>query len=467
MTFSSWNLSARFSDLGVGEPRLFTSMVLGLLTAVILCWPTWPGFMSYDTIAALRQSIEGITSGIWPPMQAYLLYLSRLVGLNVVGYFFGQAFLLFFSVFIILGFLTRTKTAHLLAIAAFVAVFLLFPTLWGTLGVIWKDVTTASFACAGVASWMLAIHYRSRPLVVIAGLAFFVSLALRFNAFPLTLAVIAGLAALPLGWKSTRNDRIFSTGIVMFFSILAVLSTTYRLPDLARLPADKGFSGIQLFDMVGISACSGERLAPLTGPGGERISPEQLKEIYDPRHANITLQPHDEIPAALAEKDANAMSALWIAAISSEPACYLEHRANVFSYLLGLNDGPTFYPTHGGIDANSYGFVLANPAAAATWTSAIAARSDQWFARIYLLYIAATTMLIGWIFIARNRSIVLPLLWIGAILYPATLFLVSPAGDARYLFPSSIFCCLVVVGCGASLLEAVLRNRNRSQHMIT
>lgn len=460
-------LAKRFSGLGFGEPRIFASLALGLLSATILCWPTWPGFMSYDTIAALSQSMDGITSGIWPPMQAYLFYLSRWAGLGVVGYFFGQAFLLFLSIFIIIGFLTRTKIGHLLAATVFMAIFLMFPTLWGTLGVIWKDVTTASFACAGVASWLLAIHYRSRILVAIAGLAFFVSLALRFNAFPLTLALIVGVAALPLGWNSTHRDKIFSTVVVLLFSGLAVLSTAYRLPDFAPLPSDKGFSPIQLFDLVGISVCSGETNVPLMGDEGEKISLEQLRAIYDPRHVNLTLDPRKGIQRTLVEHGSDGLTGLWISAIVNDPVCYLKHRARVLSYLMGANEGSTFYPTHGGIDSNSYGYVLARPGAAAIWTSAILSRSDHWFTRIYLLYIAATIVLIGWFLFARDKNLVIPLLWFGAVSYPATLFIVSPAGDARYLFPSSIFCCLVVIGCGAGLLGTLVHNRSRDSAINT
>lgn len=443
--------SSTANTIGLQALTWLASVALALVVSIVLCWPTWPGFMSFDSLFALQESTTGITSGIWPPMQAYLFYLSRTAGLGVVGYFFGQTFLLFLSCFVIIG-LYSTRVSHYLAYClVFCALFLLFPTMWGTVGVIWKDVTTASFACAGVACWLLAVRSRSFLLVALAGLAFFFSLALRFNAVPLVFFLMIGLAIFPFGKRSRKLDRAISAAIVVSFTVLAALSAIYRLPDLAPLPADKGFSGIQLFDLVGISVCSGQVYAPIGDANGNAITLDQLTQMYEPRHANLTLQPREGIPGELLVDGPQGISARWMSTVPQQLGCYFDHRMKVFAYLMGFNDGPTFYPTHGGIDENRFGVSLTRPVAAQVWVGEIVAGADQAFRRIFWLYGVATILFAAWGVRNRFNNLAIVGLWLGAILYPAALFFVSPAGDARYTFPSSVFCCLLIVLCADGL----------------
>jgi hypothetical protein len=169
-------------DFFLEEPRACLSLLLALVATVLFCWPTWPGFMSFDSLFAYKESIEGVSTAIWPPMQAYLFFLSRQLGLGVAGIFFTQTFILFFSSALIFSSFFRGAWTVIVAFVTFCGLFVYFPTLWGTLGVLWKDVTTTSFALLGVAIWSFAIKRKALVWIACAALAFFFSLASRYNA---------------------------------------------------------------------------------------------------------------------------------------------------------------------------------------------------------------------------------------------------------------------------------------------
>jgi hypothetical protein len=66
---------------------------------VAVCVISWPGFMSFDSMYALRQARTGIETGVWPPMVSYLWVLCEQFipgqgGMFIVGnalVFFGIA----------------------------------------------------------------------------------------------------------------------------------------------------------------------------------------------------------------------------------------------------------------------------------------------------------------------------------------------------------------------------------------
>ncbi len=153
---------------GLCRPRFFLAFCLALMAAVFLCWPTWPGYMSYDPLFAWKESIYGIETSVWPPMQAYLSYLSRTLTGGPGGYFFGQVFILFFSISVTISMYVEKLLAVIALFIINIFIFCFFPTMLGVLGVIWKDVTTASFSLAGLMFWLLAVRFQSWPFLLVA-----------------------------------------------------------------------------------------------------------------------------------------------------------------------------------------------------------------------------------------------------------------------------------------------------------
>jgi len=400
--------------------------------------------MSYDSLFAYTESIQGIQTAVWPPMHAYLFYVSRHLGAGVAGVFLTQAIMLFFSAALVFSMFIRRTWMILAAFLVFAALFIYFPTLWGTLAVLWKDVTTTSFAMLGVALWLVAIQKRSFGWLIGAMLALSMSLALRYNAFPLTFFVIVVMVMVPFGGQRRPGSRWITGGLALTGTALALLSMIYRLPDFQQLPSARGFAGVQEFDLIGISACANHDYLPLGMSAGQPITVEQIRRLYDPRHVQLAFRSIPGIPALIETDAGGDVERAWLVTVPKEFGCYLHHRMAVFEQQMGLAKGAVFYPTSGTIDKNPYGITLARPEAALALTGYIVRSANANWRRPYLLYVLAGVLVLAAVILGRRGRILLGALLLGAIAYPATLFFVGPAADARYIFPSNVICALLV-----------------------
>jgi hypothetical protein len=104
-----------------------------------------------------------------------------------------------------------------------------------------------------------------------------------------------------------------------------------------------------------------------------------------------------------------------------------------------------FYPTHGGIDANESGLSLARAGQAEQVRDYVVRNADDAWRRPWLIYVAA--ILLAGLAVVRDRRLapVLGAMVAGAIAYAGILFLVAPAADARYIFPSNILALLAAL----------------------
>ncbi|MFC3069964.1 hypothetical protein [Phenylobacterium soli] len=427
---------------------------LAALATALACWPAWPGYMSYDSLLAWSQSIDGVKTAVWPPLHAYLFALSRSAHAGTWGLFLAQTFLLFLGANLALSLVSRRTGGAVALMLLFMLSFLWITPQLGILQTQWRDVTTASFAVLGLGLWLTGARMRSLAVVVLAALAFGAAAALRYNSLPLIAFVLALMA-----WKPFLTDRGqggaargFAVAAIGVGLLLAWGSTQWRLPDLRRLPAGHNAMVTEQFDLIGISACAGQNLLPAQMTGGRPVPAAQIRAGYDPRHLNLSLrQAH---LAKLAPSDANAglVGAAWRGAAASHPACYLRHREAVFEEQMGLKPDHLYYPTHGAIDPNPYGLALAHPRAAAWLNGKIISGALPTWRRAYWLYLLALPLALvaGW----RNRAQapLLAALVAGAYVYAGLLFLAGPAADARYIFPSNLFCVLAILMSLAALL---------------
>jgi hypothetical protein len=426
-------------------PRLVTGVVVAAAASLLICWPVWPGLMSYDSLFAYRQSIEGVEIADWPPMHDYLFYLSRKLTGGPGGLFGAQTFVLFFSASVIIGVHSSSRMRYVIGIVFFGACCFYFPTLHGTLIVNWKDVLLASFSLLAIALWLVALRFSSRMMLLPVAAALVGALSVRLNSLPMLLPFLVAFLLQPVG-AARPGSRVFASIVVVAAIVLAHLSTVWRLPDMKPLPPlGHTFAGVQLWDLVGISVCADKNLLPLPRAGSAVLSVDELRAAYDPRHVDLTLLPRNgvtplERPTAGTFAD---LSRAWRAAVLAYPHCYLHHRTTVFEYQMGIAP-KVFIPTHGGIDANDFGISLRHPEAAQAQIQSIESGADTWLRRpfwLYILAVGATLLAI----VNRWRSVPLVvILGSGAILYVASFFFLAPAADARYIFPANIFCALLL-----------------------
>jgi hypothetical protein len=438
---------------GPGEPRWAISAGVAALATLFVCWPAWPGFMSYDSLLAYSQAVHGVQTMTWPPLHTYLFALSRRLGAGAGGLFLFQTFLLLAAGNVILSLAARRTGVAVVLMLLFLASFVWVTPQLGVLMTQWRDVTTASFAVAGVAFWLLGVRSRSVGWLVVAAAAFGCAAALRYNTLPLIVFVLGLMVSRPfLGAAISRPARLLVIGAVGLGLALAWASTQWRLPDLHRLPAGENAMVTEQFDLIGISACARQDLLPAGMSRGAPVSPAAIRAGYDPRHMNLSLQGAHLRKLPLTEGNRAVAARAWRHAILSHPVCYLRHRTAVFREQMGLARDHLFYPTHGVIDPNPFGLKLAHPRLAARMTHYVLSGALPMPRRAVWLYVLGLPLALVAAWRRRDQAPVLLALTAGAFAFVGLLWLAGPAADARYIFPSNTVCALVIALSLAALL---------------
>lgn len=440
------------------------ALAYGVLMTLLICVPAWPGQMNYDGLYAYERSIKGIEHMTWPPMHSYLFWLSRKLGAGAGGVFAGQVFLLFFSSGLAASLVIRNRLWAVAAMAAFALAFLIVTPMWGVAIVQWRDVTVTSFAMASVALWLLAAQRRQAWLLIPAALVLGLSVSLRYNAFPLFALIAPLMIWRPLLAPGARAPlRALATGALVVSVGLAWASTQWRLPDLKRLPAAGTLAQIQLFDLLGVSACADRNYLPLSVTDGYPITPAQIREAYDPRHVQLAHEKRSTAPA-IGKGDADggrSIGRAWREAIPDNLGCYLDHRRIVMVEQLGMAKGTVFYATHLGIDPNPHGLASAHPELIGKIQLYIVHHAGEAWRRPAILYLLATVVT-GLVALRRDRRTPLMVALLGgAYANLALLALIAPAADARYIFPSNVFCAFLIAAGAAMLIEGPAAKKGR------
>lgn len=416
---------------------------LAIPAAAAVCWPVWPGHMSFDGLLAYDQAVRGVRTMLWPPLHSYIFALFRMAHLGVGWVLFAQVFLLFFAAAALFGLMLGRAWRMVAAFGAMVALILAVPAVLGSLFAHWRDVPVASFALMGLALW--AAGRRTPWLAVLAVLAEGLALGLRYNAVGLIFPLLALMLWKPL----PRGAATLRARLAVILAMLVVLplawaSTRWRLPDLALLPASSGFEATKELDLIGISACANRSYLPPGLTGGAPITGQQLRWTYDPRHLQLALEPRAGVPAIYESDAGGELSPAWSRAVRAQFGCYLSHRTTVFMEQMGMAREGVFYAVHGGIDPNPHGLKLSRPDASKTVTDYVGAHANDLWRRPFWLYPLAAAA-VAWAF-ARRRAEAWPMaaLAVGAFGYAGLLFVAAPAADARYIFPSNLACIVLI-----------------------
>lgn len=436
----------------LAEPSWLVSLLFAAFVTAAICAPVWPGLMSYDSLYAYQQARYGVQTMLWPPLHTYMFQVSEAVGARTWGVLLFQTFTLFASAAVILHLLVRSRVLAIALCGGFAALVVVFPTVLGSLLAHWRDVPTAGFAFLGLALWLLAARYAQPLLLAPAAAAFGCAVALRYNAFALLVFPLVLMVSSPLLGRPSRFARPLVVVSLAAALGLAWASTQWRLPDLMRLPPGAAFGGTQEFDLIGISACADRNYLPpaITDPG---MSSYHIRRNYDPRHLHLTLAPKPGTPRIRESDGAGAAPRIWARLLLREPGCYLSHRRAVFVEQMGLSDQGVFYPVHRGIDSNPFGLQVRRPWAANLVMDYVSRHAGDIWRRPAWLYLLALG-LAGAAMLRERAYAPLLLAWLAsAFAYPALLFFVSPAADARYIFPSNMTCILIAMASTGLLLD--------------
>ena len=85
-----------------GRTPWIAAAIFSAVLALGFAWPSWPGFMSYDSLFAYEQARYGVSTSLWPPLHTYMFVVSRAVGAGTWGVLLVQTFALLFGAALVL-----------------------------------------------------------------------------------------------------------------------------------------------------------------------------------------------------------------------------------------------------------------------------------------------------------------------------------------------------------------------------
>jgi len=457
-------LSERIHVLTKRRLSYIVALCLGLIASVIIVWPVWPGFMSFDSLYVYRESIEGVAIAQQPPIHAYLFAFFRTIGLGAGGLFFFQTALLFCGSALIIRRFVDSTIVLVVAFALYVGGFYYFPTLLGTVIVQWKDVLTATFFIFGAALFLEANERRSYVLLALAVFSFSCAAAARLNAITLSIVPLVAMVVYPFGtWKASLRTRGTMLAIVLVSLLGINAQDRWRLPDFAPLPPEYGLGILMSWDLLGVSACEGvDLLPPEFGP---QLSSDQLRSLYDYRlpDYSVMIRPGMPNPAGgYYAVHAPEIERQWRAVIPTHLGCYASHRISVFRTLLGLVNEPILDPTTTGIDPNPFNLHTERPAEADAIEHYVMQGAATMWRRPFFLYLLAPVLAVLVVQRLGRRYAPLLLLALSAYGYIIGLLFGAPSAPGRYPFASNVLCLLVTVICACVLAAWYVRTSRSS-----
>ena len=428
-----------------------TSLRLAALAALFtlsVCVISWPGFMSFDSMYALRQARTGIETGGYPPMVSYLWALCEKVVPGQGGMFVLQNALVFLGV----AALGRALGAGELRIFFAMLVIALVPATLGPMLVVWKDVVFGGLMALAYALTLRYLEGRRRATLAAAVLLLAVASSFRLNgvaaAAPAVAAIAWTICGASVPWSSPGASRIAAqvgaqrllAGSLVFVLLLGgifgfvFLTATWRLPDLKRIQMATGNAGTQVHDLIGMSVCTGRNLLPPGLYSGE-MTPERLRELYHPEHSQLSLGSPPLLEDSALAANAQLVETLAATARVEHPSCYLRHRARMFLYTMGANAGSVFYLTQPDVFPGEAGTQMVPTTLTRRTVDYLLSYDSSWFARSFCLALLAVGALaVGIRGDHRSRAWKALLPMAGACTYLIGSFFVLPGADARYNF---------------------------------
>ncbi len=420
--------------------RFFVSNKIQLYTWLIplslslsLIFLFYPGFMSYDTLHALRGARFGVTESLYPPMVSYIWRCVDFISKNPSAMHFFQVSLLITSVFYVVYFYSKKVNYSVV----FLCFYLTIPVILGTLAVIWKDVLMAAFFMAAFISTLAMKHINNLKLLTLISLMsiflIFLGICSRHNAIFASIPLIFYLSWIIIT-KLKKNiiiSYVFSglLGILILgvsFTLKTKVIDTYSLPDFHVIDnkTDDFLKIVRFMDIAGASVCENRNLFGNTAPN---LTIDEIKNGYDARHINLSKELFDKIGF-------NENTKIdWANTFANYPLCFFDHRLEMTKHMLGFNLKKQYIITAPYIEDNEFGYVLRKSSTRNLVVSYIHNASRFPFFKPWFIYLVS---IIGFIYLL-NISRLQPshfILYLSGWLYFIGQVLVGNAADARLLF---------------------------------
>lgn len=408
----------------------------------------FPGVMSPDSLDQLRQAEAWRYSTTQPPIMTLLWSVLNIIVAGPALMLLLQAAMWWGGWLLVVR---RAVPARPASQAAVLLAIGLWPPLFAMTGTVWRDVhmTLALLVAVGLLLQDPSVG-RERMRLVFAGLLVAYASAVRINAIFSVLPLASWIAF--RAWRALSSTSPGAASLPRRFAIPlgAALVLGMALAGRVVNPALASrmwypVQNLQVFDLVGISARTGENLVPPALRNGND-APERIASFYsafscfpayftpssaDPKLIGSLRLLTTEDDAVLAE-----IASAWRAAIFAHPGAYLEHRAAVFAANMGWEDLPLHYPYERGVPPNTLG-VSWHPSALSTrayaWFDATLNHAS-WLWRPWL-YLWGSLLVIWGAVAAWRQGVRSPealLVVASGILYTLPYLFAAPAADLRY-----------------------------------
>lgn len=418
------------SALSVSIRRRIALFSIPFAFAVLLTFVFFPGYMSYDSLHALRGARSGVTDSAWPPLVSYVWRMVELVCPHPSAMLFSQILLLFTSTAVIVFHYTRRIRYVLLSLG----VALVIPVVLGTVAAIWKDVLMASFFLAAFAITLQIRSAGSRRRILgyacLAAIFLFCGTAARHNAVTATLPLAVYLSwelalALDLRRKLLATTFMAVGSLALMFSLKLQLDS-YSLPELNRISGMTDLVPVvRKMDIVAASICADENLLENVAPG---LTLDDMREGYDARHSINSMTVLNKIPTSA------EINSVWLDVMKEHPFCFLSNKAQLTAFLTGAHSGEQFLVVSPDVNQNEFGYGLPRVPLRSSIENYILDASDVFVLKPWFLYVTTTTLFA--VFAVRRRRIDSGVLtcWLSAVSYAGGLVMFGNAADARLLF---------------------------------
>jgi hypothetical protein len=350
------------TDRGKNYARreLYATTATAVLLSAGLLSVHLPGSFSQDSLFMLNEALNTRIGNfeewyspayalIWKAMISALAAIHLSPFVQVSSMCVLQTLLIVGSLVYLLYVHTKTwKVA-----VGYAAAIIISPAVLVYFGEIWRDVLMAAFLLLAVCFLDCFRRTGSRAMAVAALFVLFLASLIRQNAF---------IAELPLFlWTGLIWHRgsprqfiraLASTGaLIVIFAVLWSVTTS----GLAATNYGRGASSIMYYDLMGISARTGEMLIPgnLTAP---EYSLDTVRARYQSEYNDLTGFILPSNPQQM-----RAVALAWRGAVLAHPKRYLQHRWAVTLRFLGISDVPHL-PYSYGIPESLYPNYIANTA---------------------------------------------------------------------------------------------------------
>ena len=414
---------------------------MSLLMTLAICFTFYPGFMSYDSLHALRGARGEVTDSVWPPMVSYVWRFVDLFSTNPSLMHFFQVFLLLFSLSSAVFLLFRKQKFSFI----FILTYLSIPAVLGTLVVIWKDVLMAAFFIATFAITLLLRDIKNRKLIflsfLLALVLVFLGICSRHNAITAAVPLIFLLTYTFFSkFKLNSFKKILFISVsgiilILFSYTMKIQLDNYSLPNFVKLNAKfDDFSGLKILDISGASICLDENLFFNID---RNLTVTDIKKMYDPKHCNLSAQITSKFGGN------KEIDSIWLNLIKEHPICFFYNKFNMMMYMVGANPGTQFLITHPYVDENEFGYKLEKSWLREFFLSYIIGSSSFFFVKPWFIYLISIASFI-WLYRNKKLKPEYLTLFFSGFFYFGSFILFGNAADARLVFYTTTTSSLII-----------------------